>query len=109
MWQLGLSRWRIAGAHCARCQCNVDTLYVDTECRCFCTRAGNPRTRKLVEVQMTLMQLFDEVRERLSPRPQATECHSERLSRLAREADEATGEDLGALSPEDRRKVLFGG
>lgn len=36
------------------------------------------------------------------------ETHSERLVRAARRADEVTGPDLGKMSREERRKLLFG-
>jgi hypothetical protein len=44
-----------------------------------------------------------------APAPTRGETHSERLERLADEADGVTtGEDLGGLSREERRKRLFG-
>jgi len=36
------------------------------------------------------------------------ETHSERLVRAARRAGEVTGPDLGPMSREERRKLLFG-
>jgi hypothetical protein len=37
-----------------------------------------------------------------------SESHGERLTRLAREAGQVEGPDLGKLSREERRKLLFG-
>ncbi|MBO9706796.1 MAG: hypothetical protein J7521_01175 [Caulobacter sp.] len=37
-----------------------------------------------------------------------SESHGERLTRLARQADQVEGPDLAKLSREERRKLLFG-